>query len=552
MKQVPGTFNRLDRFRWMALRVGFFALLLALPSIAADPTDPSAGGSGVSSGKRKYSRSKLTHDESEYLADKRRLVLSTGEDKAVDLDFEANGGAGGVNIGNPQVVATTFVKIGDKRQIVFKPLKAGDSTVTIRDVDGTLRVIFKVKVTSSDLLRIAGEIRDLLRDVEGLNIRIVGARVIMEGEVLVPADYTRVITVIGDESYAKSVINLVTLSPLALQVVAKRIKDDINAFAQNVTTRVVNGVIFLEGTVDNPDHSRRAAQIAYMYLPDPRPGDPMLKLDTAAQKTVRNPIQNFIVISAPPAKKQEKLVRVTAHFVELSKDYNRLFGFKWQPGISSGGDQITVGSSQTGAAGGSGGTFSATISSLIPKLQSAQNAGYARILRTSTVIVRSGQPAKLSEKTNFPYAIQGSGGQLAAGNSEVGLGMAVTPLILGQSEDIQLDLSLDQSALVGGAPASGAPPITAAQKVETKLYIKSNESAAIAGITASDIGTDFNKDDPSPGSFEGNTDPLFTLLRSKRFRKKKSQFVIFVTPQIIDNASEGSEDLKKNFRIKVR
>jgi pilus assembly protein CpaC len=41
-------------------------------------------------------------------------------------------------------------------------------------------------------------------------------------------------------------------------------------------------------------------------------------------------------------------------------------------------------------------------------------------------------------------------------------------------------------------------------------------------------------------------------MHSKNYQKKKSQFVIFVTPQIIENASEGTEDLKKNFRVKVK
>src|SRR4051812_13475001 len=57
--------------------------------------------------KSKYQRSKLTNDESEALADRRRLLLTTGEDKAVDLDFEANAGASGISYGNPQVLTTT-------------------------------------------------------------------------------------------------------------------------------------------------------------------------------------------------------------------------------------------------------------------------------------------------------------------------------------------------------------------------------------------------------------------------------------------------------------
>ena len=57
--------------------------------------------------------------------------------------------------------------------------------------------------------------------------------------------------------------------------------------------------------------------------------------DQAAPRASRRAalIQNFIIINPPPPKKQEKLVRVTVHFVELSKDYNKIFGFKWAAGL---------------------------------------------------------------------------------------------------------------------------------------------------------------------------------------------------------------------------
>ncbi|MFZ9596500.1 MAG: hypothetical protein ACO3A2_10535 [Bdellovibrionia bacterium] len=547
------------------MRIGLGVLIL-LPALLswAWASDPDQAGASLGSNypeapfvapkrKNRYQRSKLTYDESEATADRRRMLLTTGEDKAVDLDFDANAGANGISYGNPQIVTTTLVKIGEKRQLVFKPLKAGETTVTIRDNDGTLRLIFLVRVTGSNLLRIAGEIRNLLRDVEGLDIRIVGPKVVIEGEVIVPLDYGRLLTVIQDKTYSDFVLNLTTLSPLAMQVLAKKIQEDINTIAPNVKTRVVNGTIFLEGTTDNVDQANRAMKLANFYLPEMRPGNLLEKDPTVQRLPPRRLIESFIVVNPPPPKKTEKLIRVTFHYVELSKDYNKVFGFKWQPGFTPGSDQIQVGQTQMGAAGAaSGATFSATISALFPKLASSQAAGYARVLKTGTVIVRSGQPATLSEVTQIPYNQAGQNGQVTSASKDVGLTASVTPLILGQSEDIQLNLDLNQTNLVGRAPSTGGPPITASHKVKTTIYVRSTESAAVVGVNSSDIGTDFNKDDPSPGSFSGGTDPLFSLLRSKAFRKKKSQFVIFVTPQIIENASEGTEDLKKNFRVKVK
>jgi pilus assembly protein CpaC len=495
--------------------------------------------------KGKYQRSKLTSDESESVADQRRLVLSTGEDKTVDLDFDPNPTQNGIAYGNPVVVQTTLVRLGEKRQLVFKPLKAGESTVTVRDNEGTIRVIFHVRVLGSNLLRLASEMRTLLRDIEGIEIRIVGAKIVVEGDVLTPADYGKLFTVITDKVYSDSVINMTGLSPMTMQVIAKKIQDDVQSFAPKVTTRVVNGMIFLEGSVNKEDDAKRALMQASLYLPDLRPGSPLEKDSTVQRLAGRSLIQNFIVVNPQPPKKQDKLVRVSVHFVELAKDYNKNYGFAWQPGFS-GQPQITIGQTQGGATGATGPSFAGIITNLFPSLDSAQAAGYARILKAGTVIVRSGQNAKIEETTDYPFLQTNGAAQAPTSSSKsVGLVVAVTPQVLGDSEDIQLDLELTQSSLVGKAPVGGAPT-TSNQKVQTKIYIKSSESAAVAGISLSDVGTDFNKDSPSQSS------TIFNLYRSKAYRKKKSQFVVFVTPQIVENASEGTEDLKKNFRIKVR
>jgi pilus assembly protein CpaC len=254
-------------------------------------------------------------------------------------------------------------------------------------------------------------------------------------------------------------------------------------------------------------------------------------------------------INPSPDRKPDKLVRLTIHFVELSKDYNKLFGFKWQPGFTADDPKITFGAGQTGAPSAAGTSFTATLSSLFPRLESAQNAGFARILKTGTLIVRNGQPATLVDETEIPFAVAAGNGQVASQTARVGTRVSATPAILGKSDDLQLDLIVTQNNLTG---RSGNVPIVTAHQVDTKIYVRSSESAAVAGLVSADVSTNFNKDDPREGSFEGSTSPLFTLLRSKNYTKRKGQFVIFVTPQIIENASEGTEDLRRNFRIKVK
>ncbi len=533
-----------------------------IPPAGAVTVPVEVGGAKSKGPKEPFRRSKLTKDVSEGKADRRRVILATGEDKVVDLDFDIEQGPQGIYTGNNQVVATTLVTAGDeKRQIVFKPLKAGETTVTVRDAAGKIQIIFDVIVSGSNLLRRAAEIRDLIKDIEGIEVKVVGQNVIIDGEVIVPNDYGRIIQVIGAKPYSEFTISLVTLSPISMQNIAKRVQTDVQAFAPNVTTRVVNGKIFLEGTVDDPFHASRALQIAKIYLPDAAPqsaiqqsGAPVIQL--AGQKQF---IYNFIVVNPPPQKKLDKLVKLTVHFVDLAKDYSRNFGFNWSPGFTS---NPSVSFGQDNQNGGGGLSFSGTLSSLIPKLQSAQDAGYGRVIKQTTVITRSGVQGSVVEETQFPVVVVSANGTSQASSIPVTFQVKATPTILGQSEDLQVQIDFQQSSVVGRTPASAnsaSQPITSKKVVNTVVYLKSNESAALAGFDSNEVQTGFNKDPTGSGTFDSGggqdgavTQPLFELKRTKSYNRKRGQFVVFVTPQIIENASEGSEDMKRNFRIKAK
>src|SRR4051812_49294606 len=79
----------------LALVVGLGLMVSTIVKAAGETTDSAAPEAEASPApKKKYQRSKLTSDESEATADKRRMLLTTGEDKAVDIDFDpASSGA---------------------------------------------------------------------------------------------------------------------------------------------------------------------------------------------------------------------------------------------------------------------------------------------------------------------------------------------------------------------------------------------------------------------------------------------------------------------------
>jgi pilus assembly protein CpaC len=254
------------------------------------------------------------------------------------------------------------------------------------------------------------------------------------------------------------------------------------------------------------------------------------------------------------------MVKVTSQFVELSKSYGRVFAFKWAPLMGEDGSRITIGQTGDGTVTSrSSGTLSATISNLFPKLNAARGAGYARVLQSGMVIVRDQIKGTISKQTNIPFQI-GTGEFARAQNATIGLQVGVTPRILEQ-EKVEMALDISVSLQAG---SQGGSPVTTNNSVSTNLVIKSKESAAIGGVVQNISETNYDNtgDDPAPlqpaggaggaqaggGGGGGGGSPLFRLYRSKNYSTRKSQYVIFVTPEIIESASVGTEEIRKKFR----
>jgi pilus assembly protein CpaC len=332
---------------------------------------------------------------------------------------------------------------------------------------------------------------------------------------------------------------------------AKKIEQDVQVFAPTVRTSVLNGKIILDGSVDSEGAKTRVIRRAEWYLPTVKLSDPLASSPNAEKNDKPlQLIQSDIQVTPPPPKRDSKLVRLTIYFVELSKDFLKSFAFKWQPGFTAD-PSISIGQTGSGTTttNSSGGfTFSGTLSSLFPTFSSnPSSAAYGRVMKTETVIVKSASPGHITNQQQIPTQQVGQNGVTGTGSPiNVGTDLEITPTIL-QNQDVDLDVDLSESAYAG--TGVGGAPIVNARKVKSRLYLKSGETAAIAGINTQDTSTTFNRDDPNQTAATGSTKALFNLQRSKNMNRTRGQFVVFISPQIIENAADGTEDLKKNFRI---
>ena len=142
------------------------------------------------------------------------LDLPIGIDEILTFDYNFSSNIGR---GDPSIVG---IKIFPRRrEVIFKGQKKGETNVTIRDEEGNVRDIILVKVTDEGLSKTVKNIRELIGDVEGLEIGIKGGKVYVEGELVVPQDIGKVSTVL--DGYP-DVLRLIEVSPQTQRVIARK------------------------------------------------------------------------------------------------------------------------------------------------------------------------------------------------------------------------------------------------------------------------------------------------------------------------------------------
>jgi pilus assembly protein CpaC len=467
----------------------------------------------------------------------KEVEVIAGLEKIITLDFVPNSI---IKIANENLVSYQLVP--QKKQILLTGIKAGDTSLTVRDLAGDIKARFLLKVTASDQSKTVIQLKELLGDVEGLEIGIKGDSVYVGGLIVVPSDIGKVVVIL--EKYPE-VLRLVELSPQTQLVIARRMQDEMKKSGLvDVTVRVVNGSFWIEGVVNSDAENTKAEQIATAYIPDQIQN--LARRADAVQSTKKKLFENLLTKNEKaPQKPIDKLFKITAQFVELTKAYDKTFGFSWTPTIGAGGGQIQIGkSSSGGVTTSSQGTLAATISNLFPKLNSAKSAGYARIIQSGVIIVKDNIEGVLSKSTKIPYAI-GTGENLKSGSAQAGFDMTIKPSML-QEEKINLKIKISVKATTGDNP-----PTELDNSINTEIILKSQESAVIGGVVSNKQTTDFDRDPPVNETVEGGA-ALFSFIKSKKYSTNRSQFVMFITPEIIESASSGASDIEKKFRRRSR
>lgn len=467
-----------------------------------------------------------------------RIEVFMGIEKIQQLDFTPY--TGRKEIADTSVLDITFVP--QKKQVYIKGIKPGVSSISIRD-EATKDIIIRyfVTVTATEKTKVVGELKEFFQDIEGIEVGIKGGKVYVGGKIVVPGDIGKVVIFLEDY---KDVLNLIEVSPQTYQIIAREMQEGLRRNnLKDVTVRFFNNSYVLEGIVGSKEEFDLAQKIAYSYLPD-RIESLARRTDSVQRIDGQEIVKNFLVINqqeTPP--KPVKMIKFTAQFVELTKDYNKVFGFKWAPTLGGDGGSISFGKSTSGGVTtNSDGTLSGTISELFPKLNSAKAAGYARVVQSGMIIVKEQQEGSINRSTKKNTTL-GTGDFQQPTSIDAGFDMKLKGQILPE-EKIDIDVSLAVSFSSGNDVLSNT--------IVSKIIVKTRESAVVGGVSSNKTSTQYDKDPPGGNTTteEGTGSPLFQFIKSKSLANTKEQFVVFITPEIIENASEGSEEIKRKFRKK--
>ncbi len=427
-------------------------------------------------------------------------------------------------------VSATYLK--SIKSIRFIGVKEGVGTLTIMDNKGRILIEYRVDVRKNKLDHVLREIQTFLVDIEGIQIRIINNKVILDGHVLVPKDIGRIYTVLSQ--YGDQAASLVTLAPNAQKKLAEIIARDINN--PEIEVRSINDKIVLQGFAASEDEKARAEIIAKLYLPgtvmDKAEQDQVLRKPKAANDGVINLISVKPQAAPPPSK----LIQIVIHFVELQKDYGKRFLFQFMPNLKDG-THITFSSGQGST--GSSTTISGIIDNFIPKLNWGKEHGYARVIESATVLVQDTKSGLIHSGLKIPYTVQTPQGPTTQ-LQDVGFKSQITPVIFGERSDlINLTISAELST-----PADNERGSVSTNNVNTDISVRSGQSAAFGGLIRNLARTDYNK---SPVNSTGT--PIISLNANRSFSRQQGQFVFFVTPVIKASASQGVEKIKRKFRL---
>lgn len=409
-----------------------------------------------------------------------------------------------IAVGDPEVAD---VKPLGRDQVLILAGKEGRTTLLIWRAGGK-RDSHVVVVRHGALDETAAEIRDLLGEREGIVVRTLGDRILLEGNAWTAGDYRRVEQIL--ELYPE-VRSFVRVAPEARRLVAEQLNA---AFATaglpDVKASVVGGTLLLEGTVPSPEDLQKAALIP---------------------QALGEKVESLIRVGLKP------MVLNEVHFVEVRRSSLLNLGVKLPVDIAGRADGSVTVSGEGGANPAVSWEVGATVGSDF-SLRAALDSGDGRLLAQPRLICASGDEAEFLAGGEVPLPLV-TANTVGVDYKPYGIVLRIKPTA-DSSGNIQTEIEaevseLDRSVAVAVGTNNSVPGFRN-RRVKTRVTVRSGETIALSGVFSRNEQKNVGKV-PLLGSI-----PLIgELFKQRAIEDVERELVVFVTPRIVQAGDEKSE-----------
>jgi pilus assembly protein CpaC len=425
-----------------------------------------------------------------------------------------------VAIGDPEIADVK--QVGGGNELLVTGVAEGRTSLLVWRVNDS-RISYLVVVRKQDPKEVVSEIRALLGDREGIQIRVVGSTVYLDGETITTDDYERVQQVVS--LYQPAVKSFVRPSGNAKKLAAESLN---RAFAKaglkGASATVIGNTLFLEGWVEAKEDLAKADLVV---------------------KAVGEKAENLLSVGT------KRMVLVEVEFVEVGYGDNKLVGIKPPLHlISSDGSGAvftlvkplpSLGDTQTQGVASLSTTLNATTDFSIG---ARFDYGFTRVLSQPKLICASGEKAEFLAGGEVPILVV-TANQFAVEWKKFGIILNITP-----TADRSGNIGTEVYAEVSGIDrtlsirANGFEvPGFKIRDVKTNVTVKDGETIALSGLF--NYGED---KEVSKVPLLGHIPILGELFKSRNFVDNKTELAIYVTPHVVTPNSKEVKELINDAR----
>lgn len=403
-----------------------------------------------------------------------------------------------------QAPGVTKASVGNSAVATAKALPGSQQVVITGKSTGRTDLILWLKDGSKDTYAItvsgapagtpSSDIGSLMKDIEGVMVRHVNGRTVIDGEIFRGEDLERIRKT---TELFPDVVNLTRVNTQALALLARQ--SDIVLKEGGITTVSVRGAgdsLILEGSVSGKHEEDRVL------------------------RTVRAVYPNLVSHLAVGLD-MEPLILIDVKLMEIRKAYLSAVGIRWPSSWDAG---------ISGALTPAGGQSSLTLASgTTVSLRSLVEKGAAKILANPKLLCRSGTPASFLAGGEIPIRVVGERTAQVLFKS-YGVTLDINAKA-DRSRHVSLDVETTVSELDQATAVDGIPGILE-NHLKTAANLRFGDTVVLGGLLANRSRKNVQK-----VPLLGHIPILGELFKSRDFQNNDSEFLVLLSPIPADPGS---------------